>query len=171
MKKKNLNNVFTFGYFRPWYNVPSHVKQFIKIIKYCFERITKGYCAYDRYDIDSWLLETLPNMLNEFAEKTHSHPYGFSEGVVNNLYKSFKMKNILNENEEKDYKAWCAYIREIAEHLNNAKKDYYDEYKEDLDKPCDEVSRQRQLDFQKYKEEELHKGLVMLESVFFHLWD
>lgn len=175
-KKMNPNNIFGFVYFKPWYNIPSHIRQIIKIIKYAIERMTKGYCSYDRYDIDIWFLQTVPAMLREFAKETHSYPHNFLEtcnkinmGIHKTITNQEEQKG-QEEKEEKDYTAWCNYLNEIAGYLENASTDYYDKIDLDLT-PTDSNRLNEVKDFQKYRVEELHKGLSMLESVFFDLWD
>lgn len=49
-------------------------KQIKKKLKYCWQRITKGYCDADIWNWDEWLLELMPRMLDELATVTDAYP-------------------------------------------------------------------------------------------------
>ena len=49
-------------------------KQIRKKLKYCWQRITKGYCDADIWNWDAWLLELMPQMLDELATVTDAYP-------------------------------------------------------------------------------------------------
>jgi len=49
-------------------------KQIRKKLKYCWQRITKGYCDADIWNWDAWLLELIPQMLDELATVTDAYP-------------------------------------------------------------------------------------------------
>lgn len=49
-------------------------KQVRKKLKYCWQRIIKGYCDVDIWNWDEWLLEVMPQMLDELATVTDAYP-------------------------------------------------------------------------------------------------
>ncbi len=62
-------------------------KEFLKIpkevlndLKCCVQRIRKGFCYRDLWNIDSWFLCVIPDMLEEFANTTRSIPGRFLKG-------------------------------------------------------------------------------------------
>ena len=50
------------------------VKQFFRDIKYSHQRITKGYCDKDLWDISDWFLKLMPDMLAEYKKTRHGSP-------------------------------------------------------------------------------------------------
>ena len=52
-----------------------------RLEKWKKQRIEKGYCDYDLWDMDAFLMEILVNGLREFADNTHSYPGMPVEGI------------------------------------------------------------------------------------------
>lgn len=48
--------------------------QFYRDLRSCRQRIMKGYCPEDLYEIDSWFLAVVPNMLEEFRYSHDGSP-------------------------------------------------------------------------------------------------
>ena len=71
-------NVFRWEYRKSYYL--THPWRFFRDLgynlKHAWQRATKGYCDTDTYNVDYWLLHTLPNMLREVAFE----PYGSYPG-------------------------------------------------------------------------------------------
>ena len=44
----------------------SSILQFFSDLKCCLDRIRKGYCEKDLWEIDTWFLNVMPDMLEEF---------------------------------------------------------------------------------------------------------
>lgn len=44
----------------------SSILQFFSDLKCCLDRIRKGYCKKDLWEIDTWFLNVMPDMLEEF---------------------------------------------------------------------------------------------------------
>ncbi len=63
------------NYHRAWKDgcVPGVVKEFLRDLRRCHERIWKGYCDFDTFSISGWFLGLMPTMLEEFRD----HLYGF----------------------------------------------------------------------------------------------
>lgn len=55
---------------RPW----KWVRQLWRNMVEAHQRITKGYCDSDVFNMDSWMLKIMPAMLREMAEKEFSYP-------------------------------------------------------------------------------------------------
>ena len=74
-----MTNVFSWPYSRIYYLTHpwKWFAQLWKNLKCGWQRATKGYCDYDVWNMDSWLLELLPPMLRELA----NDPVGAYPGV------------------------------------------------------------------------------------------
>ena len=143
-----------------------------RFIRKAIQRAKKGYCEEDLYIIHDWFLNTVPYMLDEFAEKTIGYP-GF----------------LLAENvHETDYDAlmeeWRKIIREISFHFHEAKEPTKEvnQYNEELDKRWmtkEETEEDKKLfdkwvkrehEIESYQEKELRKGMRMFTKYFYDLW-
>ena len=134
----------------------------IKCVK---NRLSKGWCHRDWFNMDSWFLSTIPDMLDEMAEKHQAYP--IIEGVtVDDL-------NYYDGNEA--FKRWTSYLKEMAQHFRNAdeelcpEKNQYESdiwVRDDIDK-----WQKRSLEIMDYRNKELETAFNMMSKVFFHLWD
>ena len=64
---------FDFSIKRPLYSI----RQLFRDLKCCLERIRKGYCVKDLWEIDTWFLRIMPDMLEDFVRSNHSYPHGY----------------------------------------------------------------------------------------------
>ena len=46
----------------------------LRNIKYSFQRITRGYCDKDLWNIDYWFMNLMPDMLQQFKDTKHGSP-------------------------------------------------------------------------------------------------
>ena len=60
----------------------SSIRQFFRDLKCCLDRIRKGYCVKDLWEIDTWFLGIMPEMLEEFVRRKNSYPNAFWEQCV-----------------------------------------------------------------------------------------
>ena len=71
---------------RPW-KIPKFI---FNNIKYSWQRITKGYCDKDLWNIDYWFMSIMPDMLQKFKNTRHGSPsvlgedYVDENGILNN---------------------------------------------------------------------------------------
>lgn len=56
---------------------------FLTDIKYCVQRIRKGYCDRDLFDIGDWFLSLTPEMLAQFKKQRHGSPGCLGENYTN----------------------------------------------------------------------------------------
>ena len=56
---------------------------FRKDMRYCRQRIKKGYCDADLYSIYDWFLETVPAMLEQYKKTRHGSPGILGENYEN----------------------------------------------------------------------------------------
>ena len=59
---------------REWKHPRNFLRLFLRNIKYSQQRITKGYCDKDVWDIDYWFLNLIPDMLQEFKDTQTGYP-------------------------------------------------------------------------------------------------
>lgn len=55
---------------------------FMRDLKCCWQRITKGYCDNDLYSIYDWFLDVIPSMLEQFKQTRHGSPSVLGEDYV-----------------------------------------------------------------------------------------
>jgi len=143
-------------------------------IRKIVDRYKKGFCDEDLWNIDCWFLSTLPKMLDEFAEKTIGYPSDFME----------------DEDDEKGMEEWKKTIKEMSNHFKEASNPSKEvnEFAEELfnkyDNSLGDVNKKetkeekelrdkwikREGEIEKYKDEELRKGMKMFSQYFWDLW-
>ena len=64
---------------QPW-KLPRFV---FENMKYSWQRITKGYCDKDLWNIDGWFMDIMPNMLQQFKENRNGSPSVLGSDYVN----------------------------------------------------------------------------------------
>ena len=121
-------------------------------MKWKTQRFKRGYADVDVWDFEYWFLETIPKMLTQLKKELHGCPINMG------------------------FEDWENYLQEMINHLEVAStiKDIDDYYPEDyvyLSEAEKDLLREKSMEHIKYCEEELHKGLKMLEERFFDLWD
>lgn len=125
-----------------WKRPKNNFRNIKKIVKYSWQRITKGYCNYDLYDIDWYLIWLLPSMLENFAEKTNSYPAEFD-----------------------NIDTWKENIRHIADRFKTA-EDFYN-----LSDSLEDHTAQQRIDFYDKSVYCLKQGFELLIKYYWHLWD
>lgn len=163
--KLNKNNAFNLGYTK---NFVQNIKIFKRGIKYAYQRITRGYSDYDIWDLDYYISDLLSEMLNHFADTTHSYPCSVDEEV------------------EGGHEKWQDELRQAAKYIKDATEiDYTDEllkrfelYEEAKKNGCDELAQKhfvkwRELGIkeQREKQDALNNFCDWLKLHFFNLWD
>ena len=144
----------------PWFH-PRNLKYLKSDFDCAKQRITRGWCYRDWYNLDNWIETVLPELLEDFVKNHH--------GLPNKDYSKIPPEPIqwvencyTKEEQDKFNKNYENYLLEIAQHLRNAGEEYFDSnLKDTLTYP----------EFEKYCQEELNKALDMLKPVFFELWD
>lgn len=168
-------NVFRGGPSGRW-EIWGRIKWFFRSIHCAWQRITKGFCYRDVWNLDTYYSKLFVSTLI-YLKNNHT-------GCPNEFY----------DEENDSSEAWVNYLNEVATHFNN----YLDEYeiqkneyrdlissrnliKEDgfyVTEPespeQQEISKkwfEREYEIQKWKEVEKDKGFEMLKKHFTSLWD
>ena len=128
------------------------VKELLGSLKWKIQRFKRGYADVDVWNFETWFLDTIPKMLNQLKKQLHGCPIGM------------------------EFEDWENYLQEMINHLEVASTiedidDYYPEDYKYLSESEKNTLREKSIEHVKYCEEELHKGLKMLEERFFDLWD
>lgn len=154
----NSLNVFN-NCFSPW-RYPSNwfrnIKCFGKCLKYCYQRITRGYCNSDVWDLDSTYLDLFHATLKDLANNTHSWP--------DRLFKTPE--------------EWTQYLHETADCFYRAnewnyyyKNEYEPAWRIDRGKEVKDKYLKRELEIIKLREADFEEGMKRLHKIFFDLWD
>ncbi len=141
---------------RPW-ELPCY---FFKNIQYSFQRIVKGYCNRDLWNIDDWFMSVMPDMLKEFKAGKHGAPcclgteYLNEDGILCNDTCHEEWDRILDE--------MIYWFQEMNEETCQRKNEYNIDDVQYYDK-------ERELET--YRELCKEKGFLLFSKWFYHLWD
>ena len=129
----------------PWWQLWKTVPFYFGNIKCAWQRVTKGYCYRDVYDLSQYYSELFSATLIELSKTTHGYPSDFE-----------------------DMEPWRDYLVEMAKHFRAAgpdvQEDDYSKLKpEELIKVVMNESHTRELHF--------NKAIKMLQERFYDLWD
>ena len=84
-----------------WYKFRETIPWFFRSFKCAYQRITKGFCFRDIWNIDLYLLELLPQIFDSFRENTSAYPSDMTEEEWNNylieMAESFRKANVEND--------------------------------------------------------------------------
>lgn len=155
-----------------------NIKHFFRTIKYSWQRVTKGYCDWDTWDLDSYYADLIHNTLLHLRDNTHGYPGDMTE------------------------KEWHDWLTETAECFykgNPANECFTNRYAEEAMKlfdkwtwdKCEDGSKCHRLNTHYSKEDEIlnrmyleieneialkqeqtiKRGLLRLMDKWFNLWD
>lgn len=143
-----------------------NVRLFGRKCKWAYQRVTRGFCDYDAYDLDSYYLTLFYKTITHLADVTHGYP---------------------GDEEFPTPEAWDKYLRELAQYFYRANEsnNYYPtpaeaawwEEVKDLKEPWHHNSPatnamiKETTDNYKLRRKDMEEGLDKLKHVFFNLWD
>ena len=166
----NELNVFHKSTYRPW-RYPSNwwnnIKQFFYNIKCAWQRVTKGYCDRDVWDLDTHFLNLFHFTLRDLALHHYGYP-GTEPFDTDEKWKDYLMDLSLKfyqANEAHDayphpmYDKWCEDIHKHPEELLN----YQSPYSHEMFIEMQELCEKRQAVFE--------EAWKMLGEHFWSLWD
>ena len=102
-------NVFNQTYC-PWRypsNWRGNIRLFFRQFKWAWQRVTKGYCDADTYDLDDHLVRYLAQTIQHLADNTHGYP---------------------GTDEFPTYEHWKSYLYKIVGLLNYSLDELYNPY-------------------------------------------
>jgi hypothetical protein len=113
-------------------------------IKYCYQRITKGYSDRDLWNMDYWFINTIPNMLKDF-KKQHNEIFVPCEEIEQKID---RICYCLNESQEDTCSKTNEYEEEYTNLLFAGKKSISDMFV-----PCEDNDKLLRFDFNEVPEE------------------
>lgn len=168
----NNLNVFNQSY-SPWRypsNWINNIRLFFRQFKWAYQRITRGYCDYDVWDLDTHLTEYLAQTIEHLAKTTHSYP---------------------GNEEFPTYEDWENYLMEIVNKLKYSLSELPNEYEEAWLKTLENKDFNQMFNGEKTPEEKeitnkfldieyindnkkreiQNEALQMIYHIYNHLWD
>ena len=172
MKKYSLN-VLRYGYLplNYWKNWFKNIEQFFRNIKYASQRITKGFCDWDTFDMDIYYAMLIHDSLVDFADNIMGWPdtiYDTPEDYQKDLYRVADLfKNYYDEESKMQMKhdrSWNHYQNIVKQFGENNSK-----HEKEISSSRDEWLKDS-LAVEEFKGESIKKGLSELSTLFRHLW-
>lgn len=101
-----------------------NIKHFLFDLKCCRDRIRKGYCGKDAWDMDLWFLEVVPGVLDLLREHVDSYPADLPDKQASeNGETSCGVQSISLDDDGYGYLAqWKDILKEIADTFRAAEK-------------------------------------------------
>ena len=150
----------------PW----QAVKDFGRKLKWAWQRTVRGYADIDWYNMDSFLLDVLPDMLETLARKGIGHPYDMSVvGWSDYLWNA--AQHLRNADEEQ--KVEVNQYEEAFRAYLDSHPDYYRD-KNHIDPDVEELRKQwldRDREIAEWRQKEAETAFKMIGERFFDLWD
>lgn len=131
-------------------------------MKYSWQRITKGYCDKDSWNIDRWFMDIMPNMLQQFKENRNGSP-----GILGTDYvdaDGIRCNDTCHEEWDKILDEMIFLFKEMNEETCKRKNPYEDE---DVENNFYEA--EKELD--RYRENCKNQAFTLFAKWFFYLWD
>ena len=141
------------------------VSQTFRNIKFAWQRITKGYCEYDYWDIDCYLLKLLPELFDDFRRNLHGYPYSFTEEEWDNFLLKEVIEPLRNARDDQNVE-----INEFEEKIH----DYFkNKPLTDMDCPQDlwDNYMTRENEITNWRDKQMRKGFVAIITEFWSFWD
>ena len=98
-----------------------YTKKPLKNLKYCIQRIRRGYCDADLWDIDSWFMSVIVPMLRQFDKTRFGWPTPIQEQYIEEHMAKYGVDrdellcNYGEELEEVCNKKWSEILNKLAD--------------------------------------------------------
>lgn len=183
------NNPFKNSFYDPWYRIDLHIVYFFRCISQMAHRARYGWAACDVWNMDSYLLEILPSMLEYLAEN-HT---GFPSSAMDAEDITLKESHIEYPLDEQADNEWKNILLKMATCFTNAQSftdtpfteestvllenfitsslDNSSNWDKNKIKELQDKLTELALKEQEYQTKNLHEGCRMLEKYFHCLWD
>lgn len=141
------------------------ISQTFRNIKFAWQRITKGYCEYDYWNIDCYLLKLLPELFDDFRKNLHGYPCSFTKEEWDNFLLKEVIEPLRNARDDQNVE-----INEFEEKVN----DYF------KDKPLTDMNCPQELwnnylarenEITNWRDKQMRKGFVAIITEFWSFWD
>ena len=138
-----------------------YTKKPLKNLKYCIQRIRRGYCDADLWDIDSWFISVIVPMLRQFNKTRTGWPVPIQEEYILENAEKHGMDhdeffcNHCEEIDEASNKKWSEILNTLADDFELVEKMYFSRTPNEREK----------------QEELKNKCFETFSKWFFYLWD
>ena len=155
-------------------------------IKYFIQRGKRGYSNFDLMDMDTYLLDLIPNMLKSFKEKKDGFPSDLDEDkwncILDEIINCFEKANPSTTDFENPYlniyyenvvDPWFNNI--LKPQMKNIEKEKQNFITLDMSTPeeykdLENLYKNSEKDKKEYLQKNLEKGFELLLKYFHHLW-
>lgn len=175
--KDNYLNIFRKEDYCPWQwpaNWPKNIKHFFRCFKYVYQRATKGFSDWDRWDLDLFYNHLFVNSLREFAEKAMGYP-GNEEFPTMESWQKYlnEMADLFEQSIEGYETPKNPYEKEFEDMICNPKRDLLQNinYPTPEEKTLSKKYYKAEQKLAEYRENCHDKAMKMLKHVFGSLWD
>ena len=145
------------------------IKKFFRDLKFCYQRITRGWCESDTWNMDTWFLEVIPPMLNYLRKNTHGHPCEISEFEWDNIL--CNMEYLFKEADENQ----CGWYNQYKKEFDEISFRDRESFKDNLHSPKYRSITRKYLENEKRKSEYMKKckdeAFELFSKWFYDLWD
>ena len=168
-----MKNCFAYYYLRRYLTKPWEFFEDTWLnLKAAWQRATRGWADRDTWNLDSYLLDILPEMIDHLRIHTHGYP-GYDEFNTPEKWDKFLKEEIIiplqNAREEQ-----ITQINEYEEELHSYPIIFVkQENGFTLTEPKElrKKWREREKEINEWRQKELERALKNLAAVFFSLWD
>ena len=171
--KDNYLNLFRKEDYCPWQwpsNWPKNIKHFFHCFKYAYQRATKGFSDWDRWDLDLFYNHLFVNSLWEFAEKAIGYPGNEEFPTMESWQKYLNEIADLFEQSIEGYETpKNPYEQEFEDMITKEGRDYNNLTSEE--KALSKKYFRAEQKLAKYRDDCHNKALKKLRHVFGSLWD
>lgn len=143
-------------------------------LKAAWQRATRGWANRDTWNLDSYLLEILPEMIDYLREHTHGYPGEYCGFPTPESWSTYLKEEIIiplqNAREDQtvqinEYKKELFPMKFIKEE-NSFTPVHFTEPNELHRKWCE-----REKEISEWRQQELEKAFSAMAKHFYHLWD
>jgi len=138
---KSQERIFQAENYRGW-NVFAHIKQFCTDLKFCRQRITRGFCDSDVWSIDMWFESIIPAMLLDLRDN--------GKGVPDHMIE------VNDDGEDEDFaksrEKWEAVLTEMANRFLALKAIEDMPFEDRLHYPIEEYNKAKKEAFELFSE-------------------
>lgn len=89
-----------------------NIKHFLFDLKCCRDRIRRGYCEKDAWDVDLWFLEVVPGVLDLLREHADSFPLSLLEHYQDH-------SDISHEEDASEDAKWLVHWKSILKEMSD----------------------------------------------------
>jgi len=155
------------------YRIDEIIRNLFYDLKNGWQRANKGYCDRDLWDVSSWFLRTMPNLLAEFGENQQGYPGTITfeewESILKEM--AFKFTEATDkcsyQNKYDDTFPLGFNFEPVGDHLCKM----VDLPMSDDEKENKDLWFEEELKIDEYKNKNFEEGIDLFKKWFWNLWD